>query len=46
VEEGTTLVWAIELMMYGKWCHSIVGRGEMSKVSSKWEVPGFEPMVR
>ena len=45
MEEATRLVWVVELVMYGKWCHITVGRGERPKMSSQWEVLGFEPMA-
>jgi len=39
------LVWVVELEKYGKWCCSIVGRGERLEMSSQWEAPEVGPMV-
>ncbi|XP_070007176.1 protein FAR1-RELATED SEQUENCE 11-like [Nicotiana sylvestris] len=33
------LIWVMELEKYGKWRHSIVGRGERLKMSLQWEAP-------
>jgi len=38
-------VWVVELEKYGKWRHSIVGRGERLEMSSQWEAPEVGPMV-
>ena len=45
MEEGAGLAWVEELVMYGKWCRGIVGRGERLEMSSQWEAPEVGLMV-